>query len=310
MRLPELLQSAIDDVLQRSSSLALRKARESLTQIYKEGADSSSIFADEAKRLAYLGARMPATYAAAHTVLQNVPFPIAHLLDLGAGPGTASWAAAELFPSLQKVTLVERSPEAIALGQALAQSHPLLQHAQWIQQSLSQPIPQADAVILSYVLNELPDLHALIERCWEAAPLLILIEPGTPRGFQIIRRVRQQLIDLKAHLIAPCPHSFACPIQGTDWCHFSTRLERTRLHRLLKEGSLGYEDEKFSYLISAKTAASPVGGRVIRHPMKHSGHVRLTLCTKEGKIEEKTISKKDRELYRRARHAESGDSTP
>lgn len=304
MQLPEELQAAIDHIAQHSP--ALRQARIALTQDYKEG--RSSPFSDEAKRLAYLGARMPATYAAIHKVLQNLP-PCDHILDLGAGPGTASWAAADIFLSLKKITLIEKSREAIALGQSLAKfsSHPALQNGQWLHQSLTESIPSADAAILSYVLNEISDAASIVERCWKAVHTLVIIEPGTPKGFHIIRKVRQQLIDLQAHLIAPCPHAFACPIQGADWCHFSARVERTRLHRLLKEGSLGHEDEKFSYLIASKTPGTPFSARIVRHPQKNSGHVRLTLCTEEGKLEEKVVTRKDK-AYRQARDAEWGES--
>ncbi len=305
MQLPVELQSAIDRILENTPQTALRKAGESLSQDYREG--RSSPFSDEAKRLAYLGARMPATYAAVHKVLQNISLS-GSLLDLGAGPGTASWAAADLFPSLEKITLIEKSSEAIALGKLLAEQHPVLQKASWIHQSLTDSIPRGDAAILSYVLGELNDPMAVVEKCWEAAPLLIIIEPGTPKAFQVMRKVRQRLIDLKAHIIAPCPHQLACPIQGGDWCHFAARVERTRLHRLLKEGSLGYEDEKFCYLIASRTAGAPYSNRIIRHPLKQSGHVRLTLCTDQGKIEEKTISRKDKTLYRQARDSEWGDS--
>lgn len=304
MQLPEELQAAIDQIAQHSP--ALRKARETLTQAYREG--RASPFSDEANRLAYLGARMPATYAAVHKVLKNSP-PFNTLLDLGAGPGTASWAATDLFPDLQKITLIEKSQEAIALGQTLAKfsPHPALQQAHWIHQSLAEPLPTADAAILSYVINELPDPTSLIERCWKAVSTLIIIEPGTPKGFHLIRKIRQQLIDLKAHIIAPCPHALACPIQGNDWCHFSARVERTRLHRLLKEGSMGHEDEKFSYIIASKSPGESFSGRIVRHPMKQSGFVRLALCTDQGKLEEKTVTRKDKESYRNARDAEWGD---
>ncbi|PIS02502.1 MAG: hypothetical protein COT85_04870, partial [Chlamydiae bacterium CG10_big_fil_rev_8_21_14_0_10_42_34] len=285
MQLPPKLQEAIDQIAQHSPSL--KKAREALSQGYREG--RASPFADEAMRLAYLGSRMPATYAAIHKVLQNVS-SIHHLLDLGAGPGTASWAAIDLFPMLEKITLVEKSKEAIALGQTLAKSStsPALQTALWLNQSITDPIPTADAAILSYVLNEVKDPLSLIESFWNAVDLLIIIEPGTPRGFQLIRKIRQKLIDLNAHLIAPCPHAAACPIQGSDWCHFSARVERTRLHRLLKEGSLGYEDEKFSYVIASKTPCAPFSSRIIRQPQKQSGFVRLSVCADSGKLEEKT----------------------
>ncbi len=300
MQLPQELQTALDHLFGNTPTSLLTQARISLTQDYKEG--RSSHFT-QSKLLAYLGARLPATYAAIHKVLQNIP-PPNHLLDLGAGPGTASWAAAELFPSIQKMTLIEKSPEAIAIGKTLAQSssHPALQSAQWIQQSLTQPIPPADMAILSYVLNEIPD--PIIAPIWSSVSTLVIIEPGTPKGAQLIRKIRQQLIDLKAHIIAPCPHAHLCP---SDWCHFSARVERTRLHRLLKEGSLGYEDEKFSYLIASKTPAPTAPSRILRHPLKQSGHVRLSLCTSSGSIEEKVVTRSDKENYRRARDAEWGD---
>lgn len=305
MNLPEELQLAIDAIAQHSP--ALRKAREALTLNYREGGVSP--FNDEGKRIAYLGARMPATYAAVRKVLENLPFQPNHLLDLGAGPGTASWAATDLFPDLKRLTLIEKSPDAVQLGKQLAQSssHPALQNGRWICQSLAEPIPKADVAVLSYVLNEVSDPGSVIEKCWNAVDLLVVIEPGTPKGFQLIRKLRQQLIDLKAHLVAPCPHAFACPIQGSDWCHFSARVERTRLHRLLKEGSLGYEDEKFSYVIASKSPVSIFQNRILRHPLKHSGHVKLTLCTERGTIEEKTVTRSDKKLYKQARDAEWGD---
>ena len=92
-----------------------------------------------------------------------------------------------------------------------------------------------------------------------------------------------------------------------DWCHFSQRVERTSQHRQLKGGALGYEDEKFSYLIAAKNAAPSTGARIVRHPGKHSGHVKLALCTAQGQIENRTITRSSKEAYKRARKAEWGD---
>lgn len=310
MQLPEELQQAIEQLISPSSTL--QKASASLTQDYKAG--RSSPFDETAKRLAYLGTRMPATYAAAYRVLQEIPpdppFAFEHLLDLGAGPATASWAACALFPQLKKITLIERSQEAIELGKKLAAhcSHPALRQALWLHQSLSEPLPAADAAIIAYALGELDNPHDLIERCFRNVSLLILIEPGTPKGFSLIRSVRQQLLQLQAHPLAPCPHTLPCPIQGTDWCHFSARIERSRLHRLLKEGALNYEDEKFSYLIMAKQPTSFSAHRIIRRPHKGSGHVRLTLCTREGTISEKVITRKEKEAYRKARDAVWGET--
>ncbi len=299
-----LLQQAIEKLFERTAHASIRRAREVLTQDYKQGCVSP--FRNEAKRLAYVGARMPATYAAVHNVLKRISLK-GHLLDLGAGPGTASWAALELYPNLERITLIEKSPEAISLGKVLSEDHSSFKKALWVQQDLSEPLPGADTAILSYVLGELKETSEIIASSWEAVSQLVIIEPGTPKGFELIRKARLQLIQLGASILAPCPHSFACPISKNDWCHFSARTSRTKLHRLLKEGSLGYEDEKFCYLIASKEKRGTFCSRVVRHPFKSSGFVRLTLCTNEGKLEERAISKKSKELYHQARKSEWGD---
>ena len=59
---------------------------------------------------------MPATYAATRAVFARVTeampgFAPLGLLDVGAGPGTAAWAARDAWPSLGAITLIE--PNAI-----------------------------------------------------------------------------------------------------------------------------------------------------------------------------------------------------
>jgi ribosomal protein RSM22 (predicted rRNA methylase) len=92
-----------------------------------------------------------------------------------------------------------------------------------------------------------------------------------------------------------------------DWCHFAQRVERTSQHRQLKGGELGYEDEKFSYFVAGKSDSPLSGSRIVRHPLKHSGHVQLMLCTAEGQIANRTVTRSSKEAYRRARKAEWGD---
>ena len=166
-------------------------------------------------------------------------------------------------------------------------------------------------VVISYTLGELPQAaaEAVLNKAWKCAgKFLVLIEPGTRRGFAAINAARSALIANAAAILAPCPHHFTCPMAAAgDWCHFSQRVERTSQHRQLKGGALGYEDEKFSYLVAAKSAAQSTGARIVRHPGKHSGHVQLALCTAAGKIENRTITRSSKEAYKRARKAEWGD---
>jgi ribosomal protein RSM22 (predicted rRNA methylase) len=238
------------------------------------------------------------------------------MLDLGAGPGTASWAGTEIFPELRELHLVEREKVAIEAGKDLSahSMHEAWRGASWNEASLESlsEFPQVDLAVLSYAVAELPKdvVHALLQRLWERnIALVAVIEPGTPQGFARIRALRERAIEQGAMIVAPCPHGFACPMPVNDWCHFSTRIERTRLHRQLKEGSLGYEDEKYSYVVYGQFATlAPMRGRVLRHPQKGSGFVKLSICEADGAIREETITRSNKDQYRLARDAEWGSS--
>lgn len=318
MKLPDELQAAIDRLVSGASPHSLRKARELLSHAYREGRTSHSIFSEEATRLSYLAARFPATYGACHRVFLEIQkilpsYSIKKMVDLGAGPGTATWAALDLFSTIEESILVEKNRSAIQLGQELQRQCPSSSAQMvWTQGDLESlpSLPGGDIALLSYALNELDRPEKLLSHIWNNAyPLIAIIEPGTPTGFNLIRRLRSQLIGLGAHILAPCPHALPCPMAGTDWCHFSARIERTKLHRLLKEGTLGYEDEKFSYVVASRfPPLSTAHSRILRHPQKGSGHVRLSLCTPQGNAQEKIISRKDKELYKTARDSEWGDS--
>lgn len=316
MQLPVELQEAIESLIQSQSTKHLREAREKVSADYRQGIASANAFQNKGQLLSYLITRMPATYAANAKVFQAIrqrlpQFQCRSLLDLGAGPGTASWAALETFPELAKLHLIERESKAIDIGKKLS---PLWKGAHWECASLESnwQIGPTDLAILSYVFAEMSQEKSrlLLERLMkENISLVAIIEPGTPKGFERIRFFREIALQKGAQIIAPCPHPYECPMQGKDWCHFSARVERTRLHRQLKEGSLGYEDEKFSYLVFANSSfvLEPIEGRLVRAPLKGSGFVKLPVCAKEGKLKEITVTRSDKEKYRLARDMEWGD---
>jgi len=124
------------------------------------------------------------------------------------------------------------------------------------------------------------------------------------RGFALVRGVRDQLIAAGAHVAAPCPSPGACPVAGDDWCHFAARVERSSLHRRVKGGELGHEDEKFSYIALTRDPVGTPRARVVRHPRHQPGLVMLETCTAEGLKTEKVGKKGD---WRRARKTEWGD---
>src|SRR5438105_9350042 len=320
MALPAELTQAIERETARFAPGELRRATEELSRRYRgEESRGSQLVVSPVERAAYLVTRLPATFVAVTTVLREVServpgFTPQSLLDLGAGPGTAAWAAAEIFPEIKRVMLVERDQATVATGKRLAASasHAAVRSPEWVAADLADfhAKEDFDLVILAYALGEVkPSRRATaVERAWAAAKVLAIIGPGTPPGFATILQARTQLIVAGAELVAPCPHEDECPMRGSarDWCHFSQRLERTALHRRLKAGELGYEDEKFSYVVASKLPARKAAARIVRHPTVRKGHLELQLCAPGG-LRKETATRSRSEEYKQARKAKWGE---
>ena len=85
----------------------LQQAQEVISSIYRQQKGTSFLTTNEQVK-AYFIARMPATFASIYQCLSELPFenPPQTLLDLGAGPGTATLAAIEKWSSLKESTMV------------------------------------------------------------------------------------------------------------------------------------------------------------------------------------------------------------
>jgi ribosomal protein RSM22 (predicted rRNA methylase) len=163
------------------------------------------------------------------------------------------------------------------------------------------------------VLNEIEPgrRQVLVDRLWQLArEILLIVEPGTPAGWRRILTAREQLVAAGAHIVAPCPHQIACPLEPPDWCHFSRRVTRSRPHREAKNAVVPWEDEKFIYLAAARRPAAPFAARVIAAPRGASGRVTLKLCCENGQSVHRLVSRRDGEAYRRARRLDWGDILP
>ncbi len=307
MQLPAELAGAVEAEIEKFEWRTLAHATAALTERYR--GDGSGPALTAAERAAYLAVRLPATYAAVRTVLtelrRRLPgLETRTLLDLGSGPGTTAWAAAEVFPELEDVLCIEQDREFMAIGQRLAAPR-----ARWMERDLRAggQLPRAGVAVLAYAAGELDNREQVVEQAWAAASeALVIIEPGTPAGFARVRELRDQLILAGAAIAAPCPHNEVCPMVDPDWCHFAVRVERSSVHRRLKGGDLGHEDEKFSYVIAVRGDAARAQSRIIRHPWTQPGLIRLELCTRAG-LARRQVRKSDREHFRNARKALWGD---
>jgi ribosomal protein RSM22 (predicted rRNA methylase) len=382
MELPAALRHAVDQALEGVALADLARAADLLSQRYRaEIRDDRFHLSDDLAALAYLTTRLPATYAAIRAALAMVterlsdfasPFAPASQLDLGAGPGTAFWAARDCWPEITTATLLEGSDAIRRQGEKLiglalpretgpgetgpgktesSETGDIPISITWQSADLAKLDAQgaaamhqpADLVSLCYVLDELAPAarQRLVDWAWAHCDgMLVIVEPGTPAGWHRILTARQHLLAQGARIIAPCPHELVCPllpatqpataergIQGEygakaavdvtgPWCHFSRRVARSRLHRLAKQADVPWEDEKFIFIavmrpsipVSSNVQATQAAARLIAPPRGASGRLQLQLCEADGQKRDRLISKRDGDLYRRARRLGWGDS--
>jgi ribosomal protein RSM22 (predicted rRNA methylase) len=295
----------IEERAEAAGFRAVKDAASAMSAAYREG--RAVRLPDPARTAAYLVTRMPATFAAAHAVLRELrerlgARRISSVLDIGAGAGGASLAARECFPEAGTITMVERDAAlAAAAHQWLPEAAILLEDVTRIN-----ALPPHDLVMAAYSLGEISE--PLAARMWQAARVaLVAIEPGTPRGYALILKVREELLEAGARMAAPCPAEAPCPLAAPDWCHFAARVERSSIHRRIKDAELGYEDEKFSYIAVAREAVDLARSRIIRRPRQRPGLIELETCAPGG-VQTVRASRHDRETFRAARKASWGSA--
>ena len=316
MKIPELLENAIEEKIKNVKLAELKQCANNLSEKYmKQERTGDTLLNTEIETLAYSIMRMPATYGAVYTALKNtlerIDSDIQSVLDIGAGTGAATWAISDLLEP-NDIRCLEREPVMLEQGKAFMKQNPNLRDVSWeyadiVKDNLD---VRADLVVTSYMLNEIrPEernnvIHKLIE---SSNHIIAIIEPGTPEGFKNIKEVQKIAIENGLHIVAPCTFQGICPLPDDDWCHSIVRMERTKLHKLLKDAELSYEDEKFSYIVISKEKCDNSGIRILRHPIIEKGKITLKVCH-NGNIEKMVVTKKDKELFKNVKKKKCGDN--
>lgn len=311
MEFPVELRNKINTLLEQEDIRELSKAAERLSLRYRdERGDGKRSASGRLDILAYAAVRMPATFAAVSRALglalECFDGEICSVLDVGAGTGAGA-IAVSLLTDCAEITCVEREENMIALGHEFFECMGI--SGEWIRRDISQGISEkADLVICSYCLNELPEAKrkaAVAELANAANKLLLIVEPGTPNAFSGVLQIRNELLKCGMTIAAPCPHGGDCPLTEGDWCHFTARAARSRLHKQLKGADVPYEDEKFCFLAAAKENALPCAGRILRRPFIEPGKTTLKICSDNGVSTELVTKKNPR--FKTARKSETGD---
>lgn len=189
------------------------------------------------------------------------------ILDYGAGLGSGLWATMHCYGDLiGRVAAVEPNVNMRKLGKYLTEPINKENNILWVD-SLAM-IPghggergKFDIAILGYVLQEVQNQKGrqmVLEALWSRVKdggVLIVVEPGSPKGFRYTNSVRDWVIAKdrsEASIVAPCPHHGRCPMaQNPDlWCNFSQLTQKIPNNVFPKKpAEPDIVNEKYSYLI-------------------------------------------------------------
>lgn len=301
------MRELVDSLLGEAKNLS--QDTSNLQCNYRQSFDYSKNFHE-----AYIATRLTGTYAVAKRVLQELVsltgVSPSSCLDVGAGPGTGILAASDIFSDCKDFISIEQDKIFIEWAQKFHAAK-AIQNVDYICGDYTNlGWPCASAIYMGYTLGETKDTESVLQKALSSArDFVVITEPGTPRGFNVIRSAREFFTLRGWFVIAPCTGQGACPIMpehSTNWCHFNERVERSIAGQKAKKGVMGFEDEKYSYIIlSQKPFDPPSPSRIVAKPLKRSGHIIMDTCI-HCKLERRTISKSNA-AYKQATKCKWGD---
>ena len=314
MDFPQDIKRAIEEEANNYSISTLKTLSKKISKNYLERTkDGENFINDEREVLVYALTRMPATFGAISFALEKglelIDDNINSVIDLGSGTGSGILAAKSLISNKIPMFCVEKEVEMINFSKKYVSNDLVNYHQSEIKNLVVKDT--YDLVMASYVLNELSDIEkqdALSKIISLTNKYILIVEPGTPENYKQMLIYRDYLLGEGFNIVAPCPHNGKCPITENDWCHFLTRVQRSKLHKLLKDGDAPYEDEKFTFLFMSKLPlVKKVDDRILRHPIVHKGNISIITCNKDCSIKQYLFTKKDKVKYKASKKLSAGD---
>jgi ribosomal protein RSM22 (predicted rRNA methylase) len=290
----------------------------------------------------YAYKRMPSTYACYYRILNEIKYRIPDFhprscLDYGAGTGSGSWAACEIYPDIQAFA-VEPSNQMRTVGKKLSAKQPNIRWAENLANlpSIVDKNGVYDIVMCGYVLGEIENAvtrNLILDAMWQrTSNVMVFVEPGTPKGFRLIYSIREWALKTmnrdEANIIAPCPHEGDCPLAShpKSWCHFSQFTAKYPADVISRvKGEYNFENEKYTYIAIGRGPnpryldTSPANiaqksffwPRLVRPTIKRDKHIIFDVC-RVSKLERIVVSKRKTQpsIYKYIRKANWGDLWP
>jgi SAM-dependent methyltransferase len=269
-----------------------------------------------ALRRAYVCYYLPVNYAKVRIVLRELKTFAAlpaepRVLDFGAGPGTASLAAADELDH-PRLTLVD------VVDEALDDAEFLLNRP--FERAADPPAGPFDLILASNVLAELQDpapVRRLLDAALAPGGYLVVVDSALPAAARRVMVWRDELVAAGYRIAAPCLGAVSCPMRrhGDLWCHQDMPWDQPRgLGELDRELGFDKGSLKFSYLIVTRAGASlegPGRWRVVSNLHRSKGKAWAWLCgAKEDLVRGELLTRRRIPEFERARRGDVLEISP
>jgi ribosomal protein RSM22 (predicted rRNA methylase) len=286
----------------------------------------AAYLADERLRNAYRAYFLPSNLSKIHKPLQELSlhprglFSKAKLriLDIGAGPGTASLGALTFFSQQERkqpmleFTAVDQVAGNLKIAEALFSTYGTTHQLEASLKTVRSEIEglgnlvhgHFDVIILSNVMNELyakeesridkrvSILNAILKKCLADDGSCIIIEPALRETSRGMLEVRNGMLEQGFYVYSPCLFSGKCPALANpkDWCHEDIPWAPPALVKEIdKLTGLRKDSLKFSYLVLRKDGLTLKGVfvedsfRVVSEPLVSKGKREFYVCGAAGR---------------------------
>lgn len=267
--------------------MALADHIKKLSDFFVHNPDGHTPWDQDFCKIAYRYYYLPLNYIRNQQVIQRgleIGFfqDINTTVDWGCGPGTASLALAHELSHITQQILIDRAADALSAFADLKTHLKSSQHLTQLKLKNLNIDYQKSLLVFSYSLTEmgssLPEGH-------EQFPQIMILEPSTQDDGRKLLKLRQELIQKKYYIWAPCTHQNACPLlvhSKTDWCH-----DRFHVHApewfTKTESFLPFKNRTIttSYLLASKTpppAHLKNYARIVGDSLPEKGKTRQLIC--------------------------------
>lgn len=232
---------------------------------------------------AYLSYFFPLNYIRTLKVLDEAKHlgifsEVQELIDYGCGPGTISKALIQDSEiNLKHIWGVDNMQE---VGKYFLDC-PRKETSLSFNTNIPGVIKKQTALMASYVFNELTEIPQWIYQ----SDQIIILEPSTKQASLSFQKLRQQLIENKYNILAPCPHHNLCPLSQSkkDWCHDRVYWEQPEwFQQIEKHLPMKNPSMTFSYLIASRTLQNEQKySRVVGDAQVEKGKTKWMICRSE-----------------------------